>query len=178
MTIKGILFAGAALCAIATAPALAATAPKVAIFALHPGSAHVKTIRIHNKATEHTTVTLATTTSVSTAADYKVKTPLYDTYYHWGTGSSPCSGIYPEKITASTKKTAYAKIGTGVETFSTGETGCSSTDTYYGATYDLSTKSGVGKTDSFSTSLTAKLKDGKTTYDLDLVLDIAVEIGS
>jgi len=178
MTIKGILFAGAALCAIATAPALAATAPKVVISALHPGSAHVKTIAIHNKTTDHSTYTIGVTTGVSTSSDYKVKTPLYGTYYHWGTGTSPCSGIYPEKIKASTKKTAYAKIGTGVETFSTAETGCSSTDTYYGATYDLSTKSGVGKTDSFSTSLTAKLKEGKTTYDLDLVLDIAVEIGS
>ncbi len=176
MTIKGILLTGAALCTIAMAPAIAATAPRIAVAAAHPSVGHVKfKTPTHSRTTSHITETASVVTGVSASADYKVKTPLGGTFYLWHTGSSLCGEIPGEKIKASPKKTAYAKISTGTET---NTTYCGAPIYFYGDVYELTSKTAAGSADFLTSALTAKVKLGSTKYDLDLNLDVTVEIGS
>jgi hypothetical protein len=176
MTLKHVILASAALCALSIAPALAADAPPVAAAAAHPGNAHVKTA-MHRGPIGHITSTIPVSTGVSTSADYKKKTPLPDTYYTFYDSGSFCNSSEKQKQVLAKKKTKYAKLSTGTETL-TGY--CSTAPTvFYGDVYDLQTKKAKNKTDSFVSTLTGKkIHYNGGVYDIDVHLDVSVAIGS
>ena len=118
MSIKGILLAGAALCAISAAPAFAANAPHMHIAAMHQGG--VVKSAMHTNGATNVTYTFSVSTAVSTKAGYNVKTPLAATYYTWQSSGSICMTPKKEKVSLSTKKTKYASIAAAVETESEG----------------------------------------------------------
>jgi hypothetical protein len=171
MSIKGILFSGAALCAISAAPAIAAEAPHMHIAAMHQGG--VVKSAVHNKGATNVTYTFSVATSVSTASGYNVKTPLAATYYTFQSNSSICDAPKTESISISSKKTKYAKLGTSTETLSEG---CSAPTVFYGDTYELTTKKAKNKTDTFSSTLNAKFVSSGTHYKGKLILDVSVAI--
>jgi hypothetical protein len=177
MTLKRVLMVGVALCGISALSAVsanAATAPNIHLLALH-NSAVVKTA-VHHQPAGTATYTITVSTTISASADYKVKTPLALTYYTFTSSSNPCKFPKKQKITVSTKKTKYAKIGTSTETSTL--SGCSTPDTFYGDTYDLTAKKAVGKTDAFVSTLKATFKNGGKKLKGTLFLDVTVDIGS
>jgi len=176
MSIKTVLLASAALCTLSLAPALAASAPPVAAAAAHPGNVHVKTA-MHTGAIQHLTSSVSVSTGISASADYKVKTMLPATYYTFYDSGSFCNSSQKEKQVLATKKTAYAKLSTGVETL-TGY--CSTSPTkFYGDNYDLTSKKGKGKVDSFVSTLTGKkIHYNGGLYDIKVNLNVRVTIGS
>jgi len=167
------LLGGVALCALAAVPAVAQSVPHINVMALHAGNMVNKT-NIHNAGIGTKTYTTAVTTAISTAADYKVKTALGATYYTWLNNSNPCSFVAKQKVTLSTKKTAYARLGTGTVTAT--PSGCTAPDTYWGDTYDLETKKAAGQTDTFVSTLTAKFLSGGVLYKGTQNLDVYVSI--
>jgi hypothetical protein len=174
MSIKGILLAGAALCTIAAAaPALAKSAPHVHVLALHPGA--VTKTAMHSNRAGDITYTFYVSTAVSTASSYKVKTNLGATFYTWLSNSSLCQEPKKEKLSLSTKKTKYAKLSTGVETYSEG---CGTPNKFYGTVYDLTSKTAAGKVDTFVSDLKAKFKNSNGKEDGSLFIDISVAIES
>jgi hypothetical protein len=175
MRIKTVLLVGAALCAISMAPVVAAPAPHIIAVAAHPGNAHVKTA-LHTGKIHQITSTIAISTGVSTSADYKKKTPLVSTFYTFFDSGNFCKRSEKEKMKLPVKKTAYAKLSTGVET----RTGyCSTAPTkFYGDNYDLQTRKAKGKTDKFiSTLVGRKIHYNGGLYNIDLNLDVTVAIG-
>jgi hypothetical protein len=173
MSIKNTLLAGAALTTIAAAPALAKDVPMFHVLALHAGTAVNKT-QVHTPKGQNVTYTLSAYSTISTKADYGMSVPLSRTYYTFLSNSSLCMEPKKEKVTLSTTKTAYATLGTGTDTATL--SGCSSPDTFYGDTYTLNTKKAKNKTDSFTSTLTAKFKNGSTKYNGKLILDVSVDI--
>jgi hypothetical protein len=171
MSIKGILLAGAALCAINAVPALANNAPHLHIAAMHQGG--VVKSAMHTNGATNVTYTFTVSTGVSTKSGYKVKTPLAATYYTWESNGSLCTTPKKQKIALSTKKTKYAALGTSVESYSEG---CSAPTKFYGDTYELTSKKAANKTDTFSSTLSAKFKNGGSKYAGKLTLDVAVAI--
>jgi hypothetical protein len=174
MTIKSILFVGAALCTLSIAPAFAKSAPSVAAVAAHPGQVHVKTA-LHAGKVSNLTSSIAVSTGVSIASAYKVKTPLSSTFYTFYDSGSFCNSSQKTKISLATKKTKYAKLSTGNETL-TGY--CSTAPTVFrGDNYDLQTKKAKNKTDSFTSVLKGKkIHYNGGLYDITLNLDVAVAI--
>jgi len=174
MSIKGILLAGAALCTIAAAaPALAKSAPHIHVLALHPGA--VTKSHMHIGPDAKVTYTFSVSTAVSTSADYKVKTNLGATFYTWLSNSTICDQPKKEKVTLSVSKTKYAALSTGVETYSEG---CSAPTKFYGDVYDLTSKKGKGKVDTFSSDLKAKFTNANGKQKGSLILDVSVSIGA
>jgi len=177
MTFKRVLMVGAALCGISALSAVsasAATAPNIHLLALHK-SAVVKTA-VHHQPAGTATYTITVSTTISSSADYKVKTPLALTYYTFTSNSNPCTFPKKQKISVSPKKTKYAKIGTSTETSTL--SACTTPDTFYGDTYDLTSKKAVGQTDSFVSTLKATFKNGGKKIKGTLFLDVTVDIGS
>jgi hypothetical protein len=171
MTIKGILLAGAALCTVSIAPALASNAPKFSVAALRTGGI-VKTAMRTPKASA-VTYTFSVTTAISTKADYMVKTNLAGTFYTWLSNDSICQQPKKETVTLSTAQTVYALLSTGVESYSEG---CGKPTFFYGDVYDLQTKKAKNKTDKFTSTLKATFKNsGKFKGSLNI--DVSVEIG-
>jgi hypothetical protein len=170
MTIKGILMAGAALCTVCAAPAFAKSAPKIAVVALHQGSRTVIKTPMHSTGDSKITSSGTIYTYVS-AADYKVKTPLVETYYTYLSNSSICNaGNGKTYVKLSTKKTKYAKLSTGTETYSEG---CGYPTVFYGDIYDLTTKK--PKDDTFVSSLIGK----KIHYDggkYNITVNFTIEV--
>ena len=174
MTIRGILLAGASLCALGLSSAQAASAPHVHVTALRAGHATVKTA-LHRTPGAAQTATYSVSTSVSTASAYKTKTNLLGTFYTLNDSSSVCKPAAKQKVKLSTKKTKYAKLSTGAVTYSIG---CSSPTIFRGTVYDLQTKKAAGKTDSFVDSLSGKVTNSGQKYTFTLNLDTTVSIGS
>jgi hypothetical protein len=176
MTIKSVLLASAALCTLSLAPALAASAPRVAVAAAHPGHAQVKT-PMHAGKVGHLTSSIGVSTSVSVSADYKKKTMLPYTYYTYYDSGSFCNSSQKEKQVLATKKTKYAKLSTGVETLSGY---CSTAPTkFYGDNYDLQSKKAKNKTDSFVSDLKGtKIHYNGNVYDINTNLNVSVHVGS
>ena len=174
MTIKDILFVGAALCTLSVAPAFASSAPHIVAAAAHPGHAHVKTA-LHTGKVSNLTSTIAVSTGVSVASAYKVKTPLSATFYTFYDSGSFCNSTQKTKISLPSKKTVYAKLSTGNETL-TGY--CSTAPTVFkGDIYDLQTKKAKKKTDTFTSVLKGtKIHYNGGLYDITLNLDVAVAI--
>jgi opacity protein-like surface antigen len=159
MTLAKTLLAGAAVCALCTAPALALAAPHIHLVGddniakVKPGSVHIKTGQVHN---DLETLTETITFSAS-FPPLKTKTLLWGETWQDTESCTPPkheSGMFP-------KKTKVAKISVGT---STGPTSAcpSSTFTFYGPVYDLKK---TAKSDSFSGSIVAKKYSG---YNLTL----------
>jgi hypothetical protein len=155
MTLAKTLLAGAAFCALCTAPAVVLAAPHLHLAAaedniskVKPGSIHTKTNRAQPGITD-VTYTLSLSSSLP-----PVKTPTLLWAYTWQDVNT-C--IPPKKESLKVpKKTKVAKISVGT---STGPTSAcpSTTFTFYGPMYDLKKKA---KGDSFSATLAAKKYSG------------------
>jgi hypothetical protein len=175
MTIKGLLLAGASLATFGASAAYAERAPTIHVAALHPGHAVVKTA-MHSSKASNLTSTFLVYSSVSTAADYKVKTHLIYTYYAYYDSGSFCGTKNGKtKVILSTKKTAYAKLSTAVETYSEG---CGTPTSFYGDVYDLTTKTAVGQVDSFVSDLYGKkihYNGGVYNINTNLELEVFIE---
>jgi hypothetical protein len=165
-----LLMAGAAICALATAPAFAASkAPNIHL-AFHGGGTLVKTSHHIGKATNFTE-TATFSGSISTSADYKTKVVvLGETWYD----STNCTQPTKEKWKPLPKKTTYAKLSQSTSTGSIG--GCTGTVfTFHDINYDLTKKNGAGKTDTFTGDLVAKNFIG---YNLKLIANLIINITS
>lgn len=179
-TITQALLGGAALLALATSQGSANNLSPFHVTALHAGRMVNKT-RIHRPGRIDITYTISTSTHVP-ASDLGVTVKLGVTYYKWN--SQTVSGAYTicsnpkQKIKLSTKKTAYAKLGTSTETYSYG---CTSGPTvFHGDTYDLFNKAGFGQTDHFVSTLIGKFgrkAPSAPRYKGTLNLDVNVGIG-
>ena len=161
MTFTKTLLAGAALCALCSAPALARQAPNVHLQGLD--GARAKITANHSKSTASpdaksftTTVTFSGT--IPEASFYKTPTLLWAEAW---INNSTCVEPPNQKFTTQ-KTTANAKISGGTVTGST--TSCTtSTFTFYGPVYDL--KSKTATSDTFTSKLVAKHASG---YNLTL----------
>ena len=162
MTLAKSLLAGAALCALCTAPTLTLAAPHMHVAGVDnlakqkAGALHMKTSRVHQDLTDLT----ETITFSYALPPLKTKTML------WGeTWQDTASCIPPKKESLTVpKKDKVAKISVGT---STGPTSAcpSSTFTFYGPVYDLVKKA---KKDSFVSTLVAKKYSG---YNLTLIVN-------
>ena len=154
MTLTKILLAGAAVCALCTAPALAAPKLHLAgaednILKVKPGSVHSKTNRAQPGITD---VTYTLTLSGSYPP---VKTPTLLWAYTWQNVNT-CIPPKHESLTLPTK-TKGAKISVGTTTGPT--SACpSSTFTFYGPMYDL--KKQTKQDGNFTADLIAKKYSG------------------
>ena len=169
-----ILLGGAALSALAITTAMAQQKHSPFSFtALHAGRAVNKTKQYHCRGLNQTSCILSATSSVP-ASDLHKTVPLAQTFYKLNSNGDLCTR--PKQKIRSWKKSTYAKISTGTETYSEG---CSSgPTTFYGDFYKLADKSGFGKTDRFESMLSGRVKYGGETYKVNLILDVAVPIGT
>jgi hypothetical protein len=163
--INKTLLAGAAFCALATAPALAGDVPPFHVTMLHGGHVVGKT-GFHHAGRTHVTSTISLSSSIPASdLDKKVKLATMYTYID-------CSKPSKSKIT---KKPTYGKAGFYSETFSGG---CSNGgSTYYGNTYELTNPNGEGKVDSFVSTLIGKVEYQGAKYKVTTNLDYDIEIG-
>ena len=172
MTLKHVLMLGTVLCGLSTFSAsavLAAPAPNIHVLAVRDGVV-VKSALLHRRAGASSTFTGSVSTAVSTATDYRVKTPLSNTFLAFSSGTL---GDFPlhVKHKVAPVKTVYARIGAATETFSAGCPG--GPVTLYGDTYDLKTRHAIGKTDHFASNFVVNFKSGVTRLDVH----VAVAIG-
>jgi hypothetical protein len=158
------LLGSAALCALATAPAMAGDVPAFHITALHAGKVVNKTT-IHNQSRTHLTYTFGVYTYVS-ASDLNIKVKLSGTGYSFG-----CSASEKARIT---KQAKYGKAGIDYETYSTGCGGAG--EVYAVDTYKLTNPAGEGRTDHFTSSLIGKYENSGVKYKATLNLDVGVGI--
>ncbi|HEX4157300.1 MAG TPA: hypothetical protein VHY79_02400 [Rhizomicrobium sp.] len=166
------LLAGSAICALATAAAIAGNVPHFSITALHAGHVVNKT-RAHTPGRQNLTYTFSVSTYIP-ASDLHKTVKLPDVY-KFNSYSTICSSP-KQKIKVVPKKTQYAKIGTYTETYSEG---CSSGPTlFYGDTYKLTNPAGEGHNDYFVSSLIGRFKNSHGKYKGTLNLDFTVSIGN
>jgi hypothetical protein len=166
------LLGGSALCALATAPAMAGNIPAFHVTALHAGHAVNKT-KIYQAGRTHLTYTFAVSSYVP-ASDLGTGVKLAATYYKWNSSDNLCT--VPKMTLKGAKKSTYGKIAHNTETYSEG---CSSGPTvFHGDEYTLKKASGEGNSDSFTSDLIGKFKNGATKYLGSLTLDVTVNIGS
>lgn len=166
------LLGGAALSALAAAPALAHHAPQFHIQALHAGKRVNKT-KIHNQRALHITYTLGIYTAIPAAVHKAV--PLVLTFYKWNTYSDAALCTEPKQKIKAQRKSLYGKVRTATETYSFGND-CSYV--FYGDTYTLIDPSGAGQTDSFVSTLYGRFKTWNGAYRGKLILDVSVAIGA
>jgi hypothetical protein len=172
-SITTALLGGTALCALATAPAIAGNISALHVTALHGGHLVNKT-RVHSPGRTHLTYTFGSVSTYIPASDLDKKVKLIDTYYKWNSSNSLCT-TPKEKIKVVPKKTQYATIGTFTTTYSEG---CASGPTvFYGDTYKLTNPEGEGHTDHFVSSLIGWFKNGGQKYKGTLNVDVTVNIG-
>lgn len=170
------LLGGAALAALTSAPAMAQqNHPAFSFMALHAGHVVSKT-KLHNDRYHcfpRSTCTFGVYSSVP-ASDLHKSVPLVGTFAKFNSNSTICSA--PKTKIKSHKKSVYAKISTGTETYSLG---CpSGPTTFYGDYYKLTDKSGEGHTDTFQSLLTGTFHNGSTKYKGRIVFDVSVAIGT
>jgi hypothetical protein len=167
-SITKTLLSGAALCALAAAPAMARNVPHFNVTALHAGNVVNKT-RIHSPGRQHLTYTFAVYSSVSIPAsdlDKKVKVGGLVGTNAFGCGVSA-------KFKAP-KKSTYGKVGIYTETYSDG---CSSGPTvFYGQTYKLTNPAGEGHTDTFTSSMIYKFKNNGVKFKVteSVIFDLVI----
>jgi hypothetical protein len=172
------LLSGAALCALATAPAMAGGAPNLHVFALHGGHVIHKT-RLTKTGHGEDCSRVCTGISISTsipASDLHKVVKLAATYYSYYDSGSFCNSSEKQKVKLAKNKTQYAKLGTSTETYSGY---CSTAPTvFYGDTYELTKKSGEGKIDKFVSTLIGKnIHYNGGLYDIKTIFDVNVSIG-
>jgi hypothetical protein len=171
MQFKVILCAGAALGAITATSAMAGT-PPAQVLAIAGGPDFALKTRFRLPHAKSITYTVSVTTTISTAAAYKVKTKIGP--YLWVSNNSLCQEPGREKLTLATRKTRYAKLGKAIETYSEG---CGKPIHFYFTTYELGTRTAAGKTDYFAATLKAKVIYDGVDYDATLNIDTGVHIG-
>jgi len=148
MSFTKTLLAGAALCALATAPALAKKAPAIHFVG---GAANAHT-QIHQKTAAHKvpggdyTITLTISASGSAAALLGNAVSIYEAAW---IDTTNCTE--PKNKAKYAKKTKVAKISLDVVTGTV--SGCSNTFSFYGPLYTLTKKA---KSDAFTGSDSAK----------------------
>jgi hypothetical protein len=171
MSLVKTLLAGAAVCALCTAPALAAReAPKIHL--AHTDFSNItKQAAGHFKSDGRVHPAINFTETVSFSADVP-KSDLKMPILLWGEAwynSSDC-GVIPNQKAKFPKTTAAASIKSGTSTGTI--SGCGSTVfTFYGPLYKLTDKK--AKKDAFTGNITAKHFSG---YNLDLVANTDVTI--
>ena len=172
MSLTKTLFAGAALCALCTAPALArGLAPSIHIAGIESSTNMTVGSTAHSKSNgagpnlPSFTETVTFTGTLSQAVDHKVPVLLWaETWY----SSASCTEPANEKL-KTPKATALAKISHGSSTGTISACG-STIFTFYGPVYTLKAK---GKRDAFTSDLTAKNFVG---YNLKLVANTDLTI--
>jgi hypothetical protein len=162
------LLGSAALCALATAPAMAAGShPSLSITALHAGKAVNKTA-IHDPKRQKVTYTFGVSTYVP-PSDAGVSVHLFATYYKWNSNLTLCS--HPKMKNKIKSQPTNGTAGTATETYSEG---CASGPTvFYGDTYDYS---GSGSSDSLVSSLKGKYSNSGVKYKGTLNLDVNITL--
>src|ERR1700678_323968 len=93
--INQTLLGGAALCALASASAMAAGAPSIHVAALHAGNQTVVKTSMHKGKIAHITSTIDISTSDSAGLNQTVK--LVDTYYTFYDSGSFCNSSEKQK---------------------------------------------------------------------------------
>jgi hypothetical protein len=156
------LLGSVALCALATAPAMAEDVPDFHVTVLHAGNVVNKTV-FHNPSRQHLTYTFGAYASIPAELDKKIK--LGD-LASWG-----CSSTGKAKIT---QKATYGKAGIYTETYSADCSGAG--EVFYGNTYKLTNPAGEGKTDTFVSTLIGKFEKNGVKYKGTLNMDVSVTI--
>ncbi len=160
MRLRHILMIATALCgsiSLAAVPALADNTPQIHVLTLRKGVV-VKSVTLNRMPNASGTNSISASTSISTSANYRVKTVLRNTLFTLQSASSICYPDNPLKVGARAypAKTKYAKVSAGSVTYSIG---CRSGPvTAYGDSYDLRTRHAVGKTDHFDATFKFKFK--------------------
>ena len=158
------LLGGAALCALATAPAMAGDVADLHITALHAGNVVNKTV-FHDPSRTHLTYTYADYTYIP-ASDLGVKIK--------GTAwSFNCSAASTKARI--TKKAKFGRASIYTETVSTACDGAG--EVYTGTEYEFTKPAGNGKPDSFSSRLIGKFETSGVKYKATLNVDSNVTIG-
>ena len=155
MSFVKTLLAGVALCALATAPALA-QAPNIHLagmtarnIAMHSGVMHSKTA-IHDPAYTNFTSTMTFTGKIAESAFYKVPTLLWAQAWLYGS----CGSEVPNQKGKKISSTSVGKVAVGTTTGTA--SGCTNGTiyTFYGPLYTL--KSTTATSDSFTFDVDAK----------------------
>lgn len=164
------LLAGAAIGALATAPAMAGNAPHFSVTAAHVGNQVIKsTIRTPSR--QALTYNIYISSSVSGSVG--TSTNLFQTYYKWNSNLSICTVPFMKLV--GPKRTTYGKINHNTETYSLG---CASGPTvFHGDNYTLKKASGDGQTDTFLSDLKGKFNNGSVKYKGNLFIHGTVHIG-
>jgi hypothetical protein len=160
------LLGSAAICALATAPAMAAGShPSLSITAAHAGKVINKTAQ-HDPKAQKLTYTFGVSTYVP-PSDAGTSVHLFATYYKWNSNLTICSN--PKQKIKITKNPTNGTAGTANETYSFG---CASGPTvFHGDTYDYG---GSGSSDSLVSKLTGKYKNSGVKYKGTLNLDVSI----
>jgi hypothetical protein len=175
------MLAGTAICALSTAPALAAHAPNIHLAGMRTtdlkltvtGISHQKTPTHNPKYINYTTTINETLSAPETALFHK-----FNLLYAWAffDGGSNCHAINATKLTFKATPTSTIhkiKKGSVTGTYTNTSTGCIGLHlTYYGPNYKL--LSSTATSDSF----TGKLEYHKTTtgYNLSIVTPTSLTI--
>jgi hypothetical protein len=168
------LLGSAALCALASAPALAQRAPNLNLTALCRGDVVNKTWTPARHREDCSRVCTGSTVSTYIpASDLGIQTNLFRTYYKWNSNQTICSN--PKEKMKGQKRSLYGKVTHNTETYSLG---CASGPTvFYGDAYTLTNPAGEGRTDKFVSKLIGTFHNGGTEYKGKLILDVQVSIG-
>jgi hypothetical protein len=156
------LLGSVALCALATAPAMAQDVPDFHVTVLHAGNVVNKTV-FHDPSRQHLTYTFAAYASIPAELDKTIK---LGTLASWG-----CSSTAKARIT---RKANYGKAGIYTETYSANCSGAG--EVFYGNTYKLTNPAGEGKTDTFVSTLIGKFEKSGVKYKGTLNMDVSVTI--
>lgn len=172
------LLGGVALGALGACPSMAQQKhPASSLTAMHAGRVVNKTQlgrpEYHCLTHIHASCTFEIYTDVP-ASDLRKTVPLAGTFFRWNSYSTLCS--HPKQHIRAWKKSTYAKITTGTQTYSVG---CPSGPTeFYGDFYKLTDKSGFGKSDFFESELTGKFRNHYGKYKGRLIIAATVTIGT
>jgi hypothetical protein len=173
MTIKTILLAGAAVCALMAGSAAAEQMPSIHVVALHQGTALAKT-KMQHASPLSTTVTAQISTSVSASQNFHQTVPLPRTYY--AVYDTQTCLVPPARQKLPMRKTAYGRITASVtQGFVSGSDGtafCAAPANFYGVSYELKASHAAGKTDHFVSTIIAKYKKYKFYYSEAVSLTI------
>ncbi|HEY3638109.1 MAG TPA: hypothetical protein VGK90_08135 [Rhizomicrobium sp.] len=159
------LLGGVALCALATAPALAAKAPNFHLggmvsraITMHSGATHTKTT-IRDPKYTNLTSTVTFTGTISEAGYYKNPVLLWSEAWFYGS----CGGEVPNEKGKTIVQGTAGRVKAGTVTGNSSS--CNGDFTFYGPLYDL--KSKTATSDSFTFDVDAKAT--KSLYKLFLV---------
>lgn len=169
------LLGGAALSILGIAPGVAGNPPGPHVQALHEGRLVRKGggwHRCHPHVSCYT-YTLGVSSSVP-ASGFRKKVKLVNTFFKWC--SNGTCFTEPKQWVKVPRKSEYGKVNAASVTTRT--SGGERTFVYYGDAYKLTDKSGLGKTDTFVSSLKAEWERAGFKYKAMLNLDVSVTIGT